>query len=420
MADLQQNQTTRRGLWGYPVLLSLVLLVVANLALCVTKPLAKVDPDSLPAAHTWVWWAAKEYQEQKFVPKVVLLGSSLVMHPVSRADADYMGIDLDYVKHHRSVLMEQLMNQTFNTPGSVYNFALPGGMVSDDYIVTRALLTGDRKPEVLVLGLSLRDFIDNGVHCAGATPAFRYLKRYTDIEDLLDLAMPQIWQRFDYYVSNGFYIWGKKLDLQVLLSEQTKEHFAAWCAKTFPACRLSEGDLSRNQPSNLRSEVEEGMMIVKSKEPYSWENNSAEYKKRYRTPNAEMFATQKVFLDKLIALAKEKNIGVVLVNMPLTPDNKALMPAGSYGEFIETLTSTAQKYDLPFINLDSSGGFTKANFYDTSHMNGSGGKKLIEAIVQSLAADQRVAVRLSPAPVAKTPAPAMTPKLRLAGTSSTK
>lgn len=416
MADYKHNQTTRTGIWGYPVLLSLVLLVVANVTLCLTKPLSKVDPDSLPAAHTWVWWATKEYQEQKFVPKVVLLGSSLVMHPVSRADADYMGIDLDYVKHHRSVLMEQLMNQTFKTPGSVYNFALPGGMVSDDYIVTRALLTGERKPEVLVVGLSLRDFIDNGVHCAGATPAFRYLKRYTDIEDLLDLAMPQIWQRFDYYVSNGFYIWGKKLDLQVLLSEQCKEQFAAWCGKTFPACRLAEGDLSRNQPSNLRSEVEEGMMIVKSKERYSWEDNSTEYKKRYRTPNAEMFETQKLFLDKLIALAKEKNIGVVLVNMPLTPGNKALMPTGSYDQYLAHLTSTAQKYDLPLVNLDSSGRFTRENFYDTSHMNGSGGKKLIESIVSALAADQRVAVRLNPPPAAQ---PA-TPKIRLAGTSSTK
>lgn len=375
--------TGKFALLRIEVILGLILLVAVNAMLFVVNPLSKVDPESLPSAHSWVWWATQEFVKQPKAPDVVWLGSSLVMHPVSRLDADYLGKNLDYVKHHRSLYMENALEQRGAAGTVCYNFALPGGMVSDDYMVSRALF-GKRKPAVVVLGLSIRDFMDNQVHCAGATPAFKYLQRYTSIDDLVDVSLPQIWQRADYLYGKMSYLWGKKLDIQVLLAEKVKKFVGPHFASAFPPSRIAEADPTRNQPSNLRSEVEEGMFIVQSKQPYSFEDNSKEYVKRYRSANDQMFKTQEFFFDKLVSELKQNGIEVVVVAMPVTELNHKLMPAGTYDRFIATLKNTSAKYSCSFLDLDSAGKFQLTDYYDTSHMNGAGGKKLVDSVAEAI------------------------------------
>lgn len=372
-----------------------MLLLAGNIWLWQEKPLAKVDPESLPAAHTWVWWAAQEFLDQKKPQDVVLLGSSLVMHPVSRLDADYLNKDLDYVHHHTSQYLADGLSQNLkNEPLACFNFALPGGMVSDDYIVYRSLFTGERKPKVIVLGLSLRDFIDNGVHCAAATPAFRYLNRFCNVDDIVDISMPQLFQRFDYWQGKTIYLWGKKLDLQVLLAENTKRTLGPTAAKVFYPSALNSLDLTRNLPSNARAEVEEGMFIVKSHQPYSFEDNSDEYRKRYRQGNESLFAIQTKFLEKLLDLAKKDEVKVILVNMPLTKANRALMPANYYERYVQLLQNCSQKWHIGFVDLNAQNKFNVKDFYDTSHMNGDGGKKLVDALIESITSDPQIASTL--------------------------
>lgn len=361
-----------------------ILLALINAALLWLKPLANVDPESLPAAHTWVWWATKEFQELKQPPAVVILGSSLLMHPLERIDADYLHENVDYVTHHRCIYMENRLAKELDVSRStVFNFALPGGMASDDYMVARSLFSGLHKPSVIVLGLGLRDFIDNGVHCAGATPAFKYLKRYTDISDLVDMAMPQIFQRSDYWLGNAIYLWGKKLDLQVLLAEQTKSILVPRWSRMFKPSQLSSADSERDMPSNLRSEIEKGVMLASPNMPASWDDNTAEYKRRFRSSNDNTFNIQLSFLNKLCELANQKRIKVVIVNMPLTPKNHALMPLGSYDRYVTAIKQTARIYDCEYLDLDHSGKFDYArDYYDTAHMNSSGGRKLVDAMVE--------------------------------------
>jgi hypothetical protein len=373
------------NIWFSPLVLALAILLTVNGYLLYTKPLAKIDPEALPAARTWVWWATKEYLSAQPPPSVVLLGSSLVMHSISRLDADYLNKDLDYVHHHRSQYLEDTLTKTMGTKSTCFNFALPGGMMSDDYIVARALFSDKRKPKVVVLGLSLRDFIDNGVHCAGATPAFRYLKRFTNTDDLAELAMPQIWQRIDYWLGKYVYLWGKKLELQVWLGQMTDKMLGPIAAKTSVPSKLGNLDLERNLPVNLRSEVEEGMFIVKAHQSYSFDDNSTEYKKRYRSANPSLFKIQTEFLRMLLQYCNNNGIKVIVVNMPITSQNVGLMPAGSYSKYLQALQEASQQAHCKFLDLHTIGKFTNSDFYDTSHMNSSGGKKLADALVRELA-----------------------------------
>jgi len=382
-----------------PLLLGVILFLSLNGWLLLSQPLSKMDPESLPAAHTWVWWATQEYLNTKPSPPIVLLGSSLLMHPISRQDADFLNKDLDYVHHHRSIYMEEQLESRFKQNSLIcFNFALPGGMMSDDYIVARALFSGKQRPKLVVLGLSVRDFMDNGVHCAGATPAFRYLKRFTNVDDLISIAMPQWWQRLDYWVGKAVYLWGKKLDIQVALSEESKKILTPMVTSFCNKSQLDNLDLSRNLASNLRSEVEEGMFIVKTHQPYSFENNSKEYIKRYRSPNQPLFEIQKQFLEKTLSFCSQENIAVLVINMPLTKQNIALIPKGSYQQYVSTLAHTCQQWNCSFVDLNQGSNFPTSTFYDTSHMNATGGKKLVDIIVNCITNNNRLASSLLPSP----------------------
>lgn len=367
-----------------PISLGAVFLLLINWVLCVVKPIAKADPQLLPATHTWTWWAVKEFYEQKPPAQVVLLGSSLLMHSVSRQDADYLQKDLDYVHHHRSIYLEDQIKERFggDTNLRCFNFSLPGDLVSDDYMIARAVLHGERKPKYIILGLSLRDFIDNAVNCPGNTPPFRYLKRFTDIDDLVDLAMPQFWQQFDYRFGKFFYLWGNKLDLQVWFDQTARNLLVPISHSLALPSLLNELDYRKHVPSDLHSEVEEGMAIVKPNLPYSFDPNFADYRRRCGKANARMFKIQSIFLKKLVEFCKQEGICLVVVNMPLTRENLSLMPPGSYENYLTTVRQTAEKAGDTFVDLNEDPHFVHTDFYDTAHMNSSGGKKLLDILAK--------------------------------------
>ncbi|SRR5579875_301656 len=391
-----RNPKARQPVLASSVAAGVMLFVLANLVLWTLRPLSRVDPEGLPAAHTWTWWATREYLERKQPPDVVLLGSSLLMHPVSRLDADFLNRDLDYVHHHRSAYLSAELERRLGISRlSCFNYALPGCMISDDYIIARSMFPGQRKPRLLVLGLSLRDFIDSGVSCPAATPPFRYLKRFVSIDDIVCLAMPQVWQRLDYYVGKLVYLWDKKLDMQVVLAEQVKSRLGPLVDRVCAPSLIARADPERNLPSNLRSEVEESMFIVRAHQPYSWQDNSAEYRKRYRNGQQRLFALQTRFLGKLFDFCRAQEIPVLIVNMPLTPANRALMPPGAYEAYLSLLASTAAERGCRFVDLNTGGLFRKTDFYDTSHMNASGGRKLLDAVAGAIASDTRLAGALS-------------------------
>jgi hypothetical protein len=397
MADTKPTTSnTKRSLAKSTAVWTAAVLLGVNAALLAWKPLASVDPEALPSAHTWAWWAAKEYTELKKAPDVVLLGSSLFFQPFGRLEANYHGHDIDYVRHHRVNYIENSLQKHGFSTNICYNFSLPGSMVSDDYMVMRSLLTGARKPKVAVMGISMRDMMDTQIHCIGTTPPFRLLTRYTDIGDILDIAMPKLWQRLDYFAQKGMYLWGKKLDLQVMLSENTKSTLAPRFSKWFGASRLAEADPTRNLPSNLRSEVE--YFPMHANEAISFTDNADEYKRRYRNANEKLFKDEATFLAKTYEMAQQRGIKLVLVNAPLTSENHVLMPPGSYDHYLSFLKSFCVSHNIPLVDLDGKPQFAHADFYDNAHMNGIGGAKMADAIVNCLTSEPTEAAALRAAP----------------------
>jgi hypothetical protein len=266
-------------------------------------------------------------------------------------------------------------------------------MISDDYMILRALLQSPAHPnpahpKMIIVGITLRDFIESHVPCPASTTTFKYFRRFFDIDDIASLAMPEIWQKLDYWQSKFIYLVGQRLNLQAALNQElTSLGDKVFGPATSRAQELLETKVVTNVAKNLKSEAEEGDFILHAGQIYPFEDNSNEYRKRFSHPSATLFAAQATFLDKLLTLATQNSVQLLLVNMPLTPANMALMPSGYYERYFSTALRSAQNHQCGFLDLNDHTVFTTSDFRDTAHMNASGGRKLVDLIVKQIKSD---------------------------------
>ena len=71
--------------------------------------------------------------------------------------------------------------------------------------------------------------------------------------------------------------------------------------------------------------------------------------------------------------------------MPLTQTNEKLMPEGFYNRFVGEVQKEAAAYDnVTFLDLSKDRQFKDSDFWDTVHMNHTGGDKLVNDIIFSV------------------------------------
>jgi hypothetical protein len=208
------------------------------------------------------------------------------------------------------------------------------------------------------------------------------------------LALPDIWQRGEYWLNRRVYLIGKKLDMQAALSQAASavitQGQVQGQGQGLLECRLNAFDMSCYVPG-VKSEVERHVWMTKPNLVHSFQDNSAEYRRRYRSPNKRLFECQKSFLRKFCELAQQEGIQVVIANMPVTGSHIALMPAGSYSDYLQTLKACSDNYGAPMLDLNHGDLFTITDFADTCHMQGSGGKKLLELLAGELSGNDSLA-----------------------------
>lgn len=313
-----------------------------------------------------------------------------MMNPVWENEADYLNKDVDIVAD-RSVryLDAAIESRLGRCKASSFNFALPGAMLSDDYMVLRTiLLKRDRKPNVIVLGLSPRDFVDNGFTCAASSEHYRYLSRFTDTSDLVELAMPHPWQRFTHYLHTFCYFEGKKADFQVAMSSLLKNEMTALLGSPGSSKAPVEA-----RKAIYQTELEKGLWLAHPRGADHYDQME-DKKLRKTLANKEGCDNQRKWYEMTLELCKRENIRVIVVNMPLTATNINLFGSGVYQNCMEVMASIARKYDASFLDLQKTGRFEMADFTDMCHMDASGGKKALDLIANSLVNERPLRQRL--------------------------
>ncbi|HEY9712800.1 MAG TPA: D-alanyl-lipoteichoic acid biosynthesis protein DltD [Chroococcales cyanobacterium] len=376
-----QQAKAKASILSSYVLLALLLLVAVDLAARLSYPYWSYDRYNSPN-RSWVWWASNDFRKLDRAPDIVLLGSSLMMAAVHGGDATYTNVAQNTTAHHHSQYFEDLLGRKEGKQLSTFSFAIGGQMASDAYVIIRALCQGERKPQEIVFGIAPRDFMDNCLANPASTETFRYLSRISDLSDIAVGARTSLWDLIDYGMGKISFIYGHRLDLLYLeqkLAKQAVQTLTGYkdlenVHTTFHIRQLALIDYPEDTgPNEVFTEPFNG-----KNDPYK--DNLAEYASRYRQFNRKLFNQQVDYLDKLLAVCKDRQIKVTLVNMPITQDNVNLMPAGLYKNYLDTVAQTSTKYGARLLDLNDPRLFTKQCFADSVHLNGYGGMRFFEVL----------------------------------------
>ncbi len=318
--------------------------------------------------------AVRDYASLKQAPKVVLLGSSLMMYPFWAMDKEAQPSIGDIFHHHKSATLAKLLRQGGMDTPDVYSFAIFGQMVSDAYIYVNEYLKGDKAPKYLVFGIAPRDFSDFDLPAPMATLTFKRLVGLSNLAPYANLYLPALQDKIDFLLGHTCFFYGRRWRLQ---HEVVKAVNKAYRLLGLP------DEETAGAPADTA-----GFMIA-GREDVRWRNSLNEYRRRYRNIDQKDLSIQMGFLKRLLEVCQERKIKVVLINMPLTEINRQLFPSNFYERFRLQVSQIAERPGITFLDLGSSKQFTHDDFWDTTHLNHQGGHKLLKELTPLLLPDSR-------------------------------
>jgi len=341
------------------------LFVVANaiLFLCIGE--AKRSKDfwsGTGAIDTLV----SDYAALKSRPQIVLLGSSLMMYPFWAMDKNADAKIGDIFHHHDSVALRKSLVDAGLKPPTIYNFATFGTMVSDSYIFLNEFCTGDKKPDTVILGFAPRDFSDSDVISPMATMSFSTLINLSNFAPYAALYLPSFQEKADFVFSHVCWFYARRGKLQ--------REFEKGIHKTYAFLGVVE---------QIKQLQKSGFMLDGNADE-RWIASTNEYRRRYRNIESKSIDVQLGFLRQLIDVCQQRGIRVILVNMPLHKTNRDLLPEGYYAKYRQEIAQVAASENVKLLDLGESDEFVQSDYWDTSHLNHSGGYKLLPHITAAL------------------------------------
>jgi hypothetical protein len=127
--------------------------------------------------------------------------------------------------------------------------------------------------------------------------------------------------------------------------------------------------------------------VTQARKQYT--DNTDEYRERYKRPEPSIYQTQFYFLRKLASYCHKEKIELVLVNMPISKANIALLRPEVYQQYLQAIKEFGYNLNFPVIDLCAPSFYVKDDFHDTVHLNAFGGKKFIWSLVEALSKSQR-------------------------------
>lgn len=303
-------------------------------------------------------------------PTVVLLGSSLVMHPFWSMDALLDKKVDDIFHHHCSITFARELEARGCGKQNVYSFAVFGEMASDGFIYANDFLKGDKKPDVAVLCMAPRDFSDAYLTAPIATFTFKKVVGLNNFARYAEAYLPGWQDKADFIATHACYFYGKRWRLQHEVEKGLTK-----------AYRFFHMEITAKPAAEVAKSASQAGFLSAAMTDERWSKSAKEYRARYRDIENKDLTVQMGFLQKTLAVCKERGIKVVLVNMPLSDTNRDLLPSSFYADFRHRLGNLAeQSGNAQYLDLGDASEFTHNDFWDTAHLNFNGGHKLLAHI----------------------------------------
>jgi hypothetical protein len=378
-------------------LLAALLFVVANAALgklsAVTTPKLKAEnfrdlSDASQSGRPCSWWTTRAYLNEESTPDIVLFGSSQ-MGCLAGADSRFQDRKLDFVMEKRCRIFEAVLKKQTKMDASAFVCAAPGQMISDHYLVAKTLFP-IRKPHLIVITLAPRDFIDNFLADVSSTEPYRFYLPYLSDDAQANKLLLSSWpERMKDRIGRLFPL--KNVSQSISWSALLQK-------LPLPAAPVQHEQkdvgwlFSVNADSDLMHPY---MCMTLPKMPNDFKDNTLEYSKRYHNCNPPIYRKELGFLNELLEYAKDEQIKVLVVGMPLTAMNRALLPQVFWTNYRVAIQTACAQHQAKLLDLSQAEGFGAGDFIDTVHLSQDGGVKLVDKITEAIAQDQTLKMALN-------------------------
>jgi hypothetical protein len=122
-------------------------------------------------------------------PEIVLMGSSLVLTPAVRCDDKMEGktpcyerwyYDRYIPEYTRASYFQKQLNENAGVSVQIKNLGVASSIMSDQYAIFKLMLKEQKRPDLLILGLAPRDFLDNTQQRHLETPTRMFVREYDE------------------------------------------------------------------------------------------------------------------------------------------------------------------------------------------------------------------------------------------------
>ncbi|PWT96286.1 MAG: hypothetical protein C5B53_09930 [Candidatus Melainabacteria bacterium] len=339
-----------------------------------------------------IWWAMKDFTSGCKTADLVLMGASDMTCAFYGAEATYLQTPQSQLLKHNSKYLEGRLAKLDSPFRSTFCLGIPGEMPSDAYFLASTILANKKKPKAICLSIAPRDFYDATFGDPTSTDIFRVANKLGLGQNCEVPRRSSIWDIVDHRFQQAFSVYGHKWELMswqhhathAVLSPLLREDF--WSISTPQAIRkLALLELPEDYG---RTEVME--LPFDPKHPI-WINNIAEYQSRYRQFKPSTFTQQLAYLKKLGELCRSEGVGFLVVNSPLTNENRAMIEKSAYDLYMSEIPKTVRASGGIFVNFDTLNAFQHDDFFDSIHLNGKGGQIFLDQIAIALSKSSELA-----------------------------
>ncbi len=380
-----------------------------------TKEVVQSSASERKQEGDWVWWITRNYLVDNKNPDIVFMGSSQMGSALFACEASYLDEAIDTVVHRESRYAGHELKEKLGLEPTTFNLSIGGAMASDQFMLAKALFNKDYKPRLVVIGVNPRDFIDNSMPSASATDPFRYLSPYVKLGDLGQCAFPDLISWMDWQLNH--YLPTKALGENVRStlpktilswlgeSEATTASLHTVSDKGEVLAQTSKRQIDNEKPlttDNLlkaiygsTGNIRPGLWKVVACTWGAFQDNTEEYRNRYRDSNPPIYSGQKKFFEEYLAYLKSEDIDVLVVGMPSLWPNRALLPDKFWTSFRKYLATATTRYGATLLDLTDDARFDSKDYLDTVHLNSTGGTRLVKIIAEKIEGDKKLASGLS-------------------------
>lgn len=397
------------------MLWALVSLVILDLSLDFFNPLKQIHNfNYMPLSRNPILSKIPEFLKSSIEPDVLVMGSSLPMMTIAMWDAEYAkSLDTSKLENIRvytgAIYLEELLQKKYGTKFQVYNLTSVGAMASDAALVLEKSLKCGKHPKAIIYGIGPRTFQDNTY--PEFTPIAEVLTKWRTFDDLRnselsfdekrDVFFSQVWnyyrEKSDYKSFFVNYACHKLNRAPTLYAAQqriaARDALQKKDSNIEPTANESVSAESPDlcvgtadyKPQSGQLEIQKPISPHVHPEPEKLKADLALYNVRYNPPNLKRFSKELAHLDDFISLCQKEKIKLLIVNMPITSQNKSLLKDDLYELYLKEISKLASKSTIAsLIDLNDGKTCTLSDFTDSVHCNAVGGKKVQDRLVGTL------------------------------------